>query len=182
MLEVKFIEMEKSDKEANHQLAAESRELLAAARSSWGPRADKAHKRKQLFNKFPELRKRAHEVDCRKPKNNDGERPPKEVRNFETKKINADRKKIAPLVPGMPLRMGFMYKNVRQQIMHLLISLDGSQAFVKAFGKNTVSISLSSLDEGNMATFKEHVELILPVPDPRNNDEAKEKKDTNGSS
>ncbi len=44
----------------------------------------------------------------------------KEVLNFETKKINADRKKIAPLVPGMPLRMGFVYKNVlRPQIMQL---------------------------------------------------------------
>jgi hypothetical protein len=85
-LELKFIELEKSDQEADHQLDAESRKLLAAARLRWGPRADKAHKRKQLFNKFSELWKRAHKLDCRKPENEDGERPPKEVLNFETKK------------------------------------------------------------------------------------------------
>ncbi len=181
MLAVKFIELENSDNEVDHQqLAAESCELLAAARLRWGPWADKAERRKELFKKFPELwKKRAHEVDCRKPENEDGERPPKEVLNFETnKKINAE-KEDCTLVPGMPLRMGSMYKNVRPQIMHLLISLYGGQAFVNAFGKNAVSISLSSLDEGNMATFKEHVEpRILPVlVDPRDNDEAKEKKE-----
>jgi hypothetical protein len=125
------------------ELAVESRELLAAARSRSAPRADKAKKCKELFKrKFPELWKRANEVDCRKPENEDGERPPrKEVLNFETKKIKADRKMIAPVVPGMPLRMGFMYKNVRPQIMHLLrISLYGTQAFVKAFGNNAVSV------------------------------------------
>jgi hypothetical protein len=144
MLAVKFIELEKSDKEANHNIAAESRNLLAVARSRSGPRADRAKKRKKLFKLFPELWKRAHEVDCRKPENGDGERPPKEVLNFETKKkiSKADRKKIAPLVPGMPLRMGFMYKNVRPQIMHLLISLYGSQAFVNAFGNNAIDLRI----------------------------------------
>ncbi len=105
---------------------------------------------------------------CRKPKNKDGERPPKEVRNFETKRDQEEEKnKIAPLVPGMPLRMGFMYNNVNPTIMHILISLYGSQAFVKAFGKKAESISLSPNDEGNTSmetTFKEAVEPILPVP------------------
>jgi hypothetical protein len=76
--------------------------------------------------------------------------------------------------------MGFMmFKNVSPVIMHLLSSLYGSEGFVKAFGKNAVSISLLSLfDHGNMATFTGAVDTILPVPDPPlvNEDEAKEKR------
>ncbi len=71
-----------------------------------------------------------------------------------------------------------MYNNLNPVIMHLQIALYGSQAFVKAFGKKAVSISLSSLDEGNMETFKEAagVTPILPIPERDDDDKAKEKK------
>jgi hypothetical protein len=193
MLKDKFSELEKTveeleeagvdvsavDVEANHKLAAAdpAGQLFPFARSSnKGSRSNRDEKRKQLFDVFPDLWERAHLFDCRKPKNNDGEHPPKEVRNFETNRDKEEEKKIAPLVPGMPLWMGFMYNNVNPVIMHLLISLYGSQAFVKAFGKKAESISLSSLDKGNMETFEEAVEPILPVPHPNDDDKAKEKK------
>jgi hypothetical protein len=169
LLKVKFIELEKTVEEleaegvdvsaeevaANHQLAAEARQLLAVARSNSGSRSNRDRRRQQLFDMFPDLWERAHIFDCRKPKNEDGERPRKEVRNSETKWCEAEEKKIAPLVPGMPLRMGFMYNNVNPTIMHLLISLYGSLAFVKAFGKKGETISLSLDDKDKYGNLRE---------------------------
>jgi hypothetical protein len=126
---------------------------------------------------FPELWKRAHLIDCRKPKNKDGERPPKEVLNFEFKKIKEDREKqedCAPCSRDAPLDGVHVQKCQSRNHASTNFSL-WLQRLCEGI---SVSISLSSLDQGgNTATFTGAVEPILPVPDPLDNDEPKEKKE-----
>ena len=88
------------------------RALVAKLRLKTGKYALKDELRQELMNLFPEVWERYHKFDARS-KNADGSLKLKDAVATKTKEEELDGS-IEPLLPGMPLKMGFMLKTSTQ--------------------------------------------------------------------
>ncbi len=143
------------------------RELVAKLRVKTGQQYTHKDKLcKELMNLFPEVWNRFHKFDARS-KNADGSLKLKDAVATKTKEEELDGS-IEPLLPGMPLKMGFMWKTLDPSIMEPLVTLYGHPAFVEHFGKKSEPITLHRLDDGLVESFKEAAlgQPQLPSDDP----------------